>query len=459
MKYVFLFFSFSISLQLALAQNKQILYDFGEVPQQLMLNPGATFDHKAYIGIPLLSQFSFNIGVTGFSAYDIFKDDGVNINTKIRDVLYGLDVKDNIFISQQLEILSGGFQINEKHFLSFGWYQEADLIAYLPSNFVPLIYEGNLELNKRYDVDDVAIRANMMSVLHAGIHRKVSDKLRIGGRLKLYMGMFNAQTSNNTGTYYTTEETDGSIRYIHHLENVNATVHTSGLPDTESDVEIGPSFFTSKLLNGNLGLGIDLGFSYFPNDDIELSASLIDLGFISYSQDVKSYKANGDYEIDGIQVDFDVENPEDYWNSIKNDFEEKVPVDTLYTHYTSWRPLKFNAATKYKFGKKNRFRDCSSGAMDNLRHNAIGLQYYSIVLPKTIEHALTFFYERNFSSFLDAKITYTMDRYSSTNVGLGLATYLGKFNLYLAADNLLQLSNVAKAQNASLQIGMNLILD
>ena len=34
------------------AQNKQILYDFTEIPQALMINPGMSTDFQWYAGIP-----------------------------------------------------------------------------------------------------------------------------------------------------------------------------------------------------------------------------------------------------------------------------------------------------------------------------------------------------------------------------------------------------------------------
>jgi hypothetical protein len=37
------------------AQNKQLLYGFKDIPQQILLNPGAQIDYRGFIGVPLLS--------------------------------------------------------------------------------------------------------------------------------------------------------------------------------------------------------------------------------------------------------------------------------------------------------------------------------------------------------------------------------------------------------------------
>jgi hypothetical protein len=41
------------------------------------------------------------------------------------------------------------------------------------------------------------------------------------------------------------------------------------------------------LFGGDLGLGFDLGFTYYPQNK-QLTASLVDVGFVSHSKDVES---------------------------------------------------------------------------------------------------------------------------------------------------------------------------
>ena len=67
------------------AQNKQILYDFNEIPQSLLLNPGMETDFKWYVGVPLLSGVSGYVGSNGISINDIFANDGIDINVKVRE--------------------------------------------------------------------------------------------------------------------------------------------------------------------------------------------------------------------------------------------------------------------------------------------------------------------------------------------------------------------------------------
>ena len=52
----------------ATSQNMQILYDFDQLPQTLLLNPGAVVDYDRHIGVPLLSNV---YAIAGSSSRDV----------------------------------------------------------------------------------------------------------------------------------------------------------------------------------------------------------------------------------------------------------------------------------------------------------------------------------------------------------------------------------------------------
>jgi hypothetical protein len=43
----------------------------------------------------------------------------------------------------------------------------------------------------------------MLSVLHVGFHKNVTDRLILGARAKIYMSSFNATSNKNSGYIYT----------------------------------------------------------------------------------------------------------------------------------------------------------------------------------------------------------------------------------------------------------------
>lgn len=452
------FFSFIFILfsAIIIAQNKPILYNFDQLPQSLLQNPGEKMNQKWHVGIPFLSGFSTHLGSSNLTVYDIFADDGTSINDKIRNVIYTLNSNDFVSITQQQEFFNGGFKLkNQTDFLSFGFYQEFDAIAYYPKELAILFYEGNSQLNKQYSLNQANFKAELLGVLHVGISRKMDDNLQIGGRFKLYSGMLNLQTRQNKGVYYT--EAGINNQYAHVLAGVDASFKTSGvfLP---AGTQVNPSYVMSKLLlGGNLGLGLDVGFTYHPQKQWTVSGSILDFGFINNKQNNQIYKAQGNYRFEGIEPNFDPNIAQDYWQNLKDDFELAVNYQKTTESYISMRSTKLNAMAKYEFGE-DRLTDCLDTEIESGYYNAIGGHLFTIFRPVAPQIAATVFYERKFNKNWRAKITYTADSYSFSNIGVGISAKMGVFNLYGMMDHLLGYQNLAKSNGASFQLGMNIIV-
>lgn len=165
-------FLFILSLSIScFSQNKQLLYNFTTIPQSLMTNPGADFKYKWYAGVPLVSGFSANIGSSGFSAFDLFANDGVDFNTKLRNIVFSVSRNDKILINEQLEIFNGGFKINRDYddpmYLSFGMYQELDFLLYMPKDLAILALYGNRDyLGKVFNLGDANVKGELLSLIH-----------------------------------------------------------------------------------------------------------------------------------------------------------------------------------------------------------------------------------------------------------------------------------------------------
>lgn len=455
MKNILVGFSFLISFSV-LAQNKQILYNFDQLPQTLLLNPGEVVSQKWHTGIPLLSGFSTHVGSSDITIYDIYGDDGVSINNKVEALVYNLSSSDFASINQQEELFNVGIKLrNQKDFLSFGFYQEFDAIAYYPKDLAILFYEGNSNIGERYSLNQVNFKAELLGVLHAGISRKIEEDLQIGARLKIYSGVFNIQTHQNKGEFYTENGTVN--QYVHFLAGVDALFQTSGI-FLSAGTDVNNSYFQSKLLmGGNLGLGFDLGFTYYPQKQWTVSGSILDVGFINNKQNNRVYKAQGIFRFEGIEPNFDPNATIDYWEDLKDEFEDDLNYTESADSYLSWRSAKVNAQIKYEFGE-DRLVDCFDTEVDPGYINAVGAHLFTIFRPVAPQIAATVFYERKFTKGLRAKLTYTVDSFSFTNVGFGLSAKIGGFNIYGLADNLLGYQNLAKTNSVSFQLGFNIIV-
>lgn len=451
-----LFFWVFVTLN-CFSQNKQILYNFTAVPQSLLTNPGSDFKYRVYVGIPLLSGISANIGSTGFSAHDLFANDGVDFNVKLRNVLDAVSNKDKVYLNEQLELFNGGFKIGDWQkgaYLSFGLYQEFDMLTYFPKDPAVLVLNGNRDyIGKVFNLGDLNTKAEMLSVFHLGYHKNISDKLIVGVRGKIYSSVFNVSSTNNSGYFYTIPSTNTIYEQV---ISANILVNTSGLSNYTNDYSgnAKSDILKKMLLGGNLGLGFDAGFTYYPKKNLQITASILDVGFIKHSKDVESYTYKGYYKYEGIAPNFTDPNST---QDIFQEFKDAIPFDTIASKYTTWRPIKFNSSIQYSFGD-GRDSSCNCQGNNAEYKNAVGAQLFVMSTPQTPFMALTTYFRRKFLKGLEAKATYTLDSFSHKNIGLGVSTTIGKFNMYFLADNLLEYRDISKAKSLSFQFGFNVIL-
>lgn len=469
-----LFTFFFLLCSIALAQNKQLLYDFVEVPQALMLNPGMETSYDWYAGVPMLSGVSGDGGTSGLSVNDIFADDGLDINDKVRDrAVFGLSPRDNQSFTSQIEAFSGGFRGRNRpqDFYSFGIYGEFDWINYWPKDLAILAYEGNADrLGQRFDLSHLKTRGEMLSVIHFGINRQWNRQLTVGARAKLYSSILNFTSTNNEG-YFLTRQGQDNI-----LENIlvaDMNLRTSGyraLRDAADDevTELSSLVLGRGLLGGDLGLGLDLGFTYKLNEQTVITGSVLDLGFIYHYSDVENYTLDGRAANEGVELILPgaLDDPNaDFWQELVDEIEALVPFEDNNNSYITFRPTKLYGSVKYSWGipKGTGFQNCDcdiTGTTQPLRNryrNSVGGQLFMINRPRGPQVALTAFYDKRLGNFLALRSTYTVDKYSLTNFGLGLSLQAGPVNFYFLADNLLAYQNIAASHTLSFQFGLNII--
>ena len=452
-----------LSLQLiCFAQNRSLLYNFTSIPQSSLVNPGADVSYKYYFGIPVLSGISANMGSGSFSAYDLFADNGVDFNDKVRNIINKSSNKDKAQVNEQLELFSGGFRVggeDSQSYISFGAYQEFDFLMYVPKDPAIFVLDGNKDyVGKSFNLADINLRAEVLSVLHVGFHKKLSEKVVLGGRAKLYSSGANATSTRNSGYIYTAQNT-GTPNIYTQIISSNLELRTSGIAKfTKDEYEgsVAEDIVHNTFFNGSLGFGFDAGITYYFRDNLQFTASIIDLGFVNQSKDIETITYKGNYRYDGANPVFDNTNDPD---DVFDDFEKAIPRDTLYNKYTTWRPTKLYSSVQYSFGEYRSNEDCSCKTSPKRRYlNAVGGQLFAMTMPNEPFIAFTAFYKRSILEKLDFKATYTLDSYSIKNIGLGLSGTIGKVNIYALVDNVLEYRDVSKANSLAFQFGINFIV-
>ncbi|MDH3796805.1 MAG: DUF5723 family protein [Flavobacteriaceae bacterium] len=462
-------------------QNRELLYDFDEIPGALMLNPGMKMSYQWYAGVPGLSGIGINAGTSGATVHDIFADDGVDINQKIREhMINGMTKRDEISGTFQVNLLQGGFRAanNTRNFYSFGWYLESDAIVYWPKDLAVLAWDGNADqLGRRFDLGHLKTRGELLSVFHFGINHIYNPKLILGARAKIYSIPLHMASTNNQGHFLTTS---GQNNIFSHTLVADMLARSSGFneirnaldDDTVDEVSELQKILTKRsLLGGDLGFGIDLGFSYDLNESWVVTGSLLDLGLSFHSTDPWNYTLDGNITTEGVEVilpDALADPDSEFWEDLVDEIEAMVPFAENNDSYISFRPTKFYGSVRYNFGEPLsnvgiRSADCNcdaqaSGSRGLITYtNSAGLQVFAINRPRGPQTAVTAFYTRRLGRLMQLKATYTADKFTKTNLGLGVNLQAGPIQFYAMADNLIGFKNLADTQYASFQIGLNII--
>ena len=102
-------------------------------------------------------------------------------------------------------------------------------------------------------------------------------------------------------------------------------------------------FAKRGFLGGDLGLGLDLGFSYNLNEQTTITGSLLDLGFIYHYSDPKNFTLDGQATTEGVRIILPnaLVNPSgDFWQDLVDEIEELIPFEDNTNSYINFRPTK-----------------------------------------------------------------------------------------------------------------------
>ena len=461
------------------SQNNQILYDFNQLPQTLLLNPGAEVSYVKHFGVPFLSNIYVQAGATneGVTYNNIFSD--TDSNTDVLRNVYdqNLNRDDYFFISQQIEILNAGFRLrNEKYYLSFGIQQKTEGFSLYPEEPADLYFngndqkeDGNPEYGDKFDFNQLSFAGEIIGVFHVGISKKINDNLTLGARFKLLSGAINIDFTNNFGDYNLSK---GTLFNNHNFSNMDIAFRSSGLINPDGDNILEETSQVIKglfFMDGNIGVGLDLGLTYHASEEIIITASVLDLDYLKYNNEVVKYEIKNDF----VLVDQEYFDPTEgdefnYWNDKldsymdPDNFKGYIPVDTLQTSYVTNHAPKFNASAKYQITRTSNEKYNSvyrnsyyvTPVKDALT-TEFGLQTYVAFHPNRMIWAVTPFISRDINKYLSAKFTYTYSKFSAKNIGLGISAHFKSFNFYVTADNLLALPKWKDSNYQSAQFGMN----
>ena len=321
---------FFMMLVCTLSANAQFLrtsYFMEGTHYRQQLNPALT-PTKGYFNLPVIGAVNATVGSTSLGYQDIIDiiDDGDDFYTK-PDFMNRLKDNNKLNVNFSTEILSAGWY-KGKNFWSFNIGLRTDIGANLTKSMFTFLNEmDGIEDNWRnsnYDISNQQLNINAYAEVGLGLSRQINSRLTVGARVKALLGIGNMDLKLNNVAMNASLPSDARISQLQdpaYLSGLGVDDITKLRSEIESyhanlavDAHLESSFkglnlkkedgqdyisdfeFESKDMGiAGYGFGIDLGASYKIMDNLTVSASVLDLGFISWSKSsTKIASANPD---------------------------------------------------------------------------------------------------------------------------------------------------------------------
>ena len=316
MRTIGVFFVMAVCSLHANAQFLRTSYFMEGTHYRQQLNP-ALAPTKGYITFPVLGSFNATVGSTSFGYQDIMDiiDDGGTFYTN-PDFLGRLKDNNKLNVNLSTDIISAGWY-KGKNFWSFNVGLRTDIGANLTRNMFTFLNEmETLEDNWRnsaYDISGQQLNIQAYTEVGLGLSRQINDRLTVGARVKALLGIGNLELKLNNIAMSANLPSDARIAQLqdedylrtadlgalrNEINNYHANLVVGaelkssfkGLNLVESEGDNGNRYIDDfEFEAGDLGiagwgLGFDLGASYKIWDNLTVSASVLDLGFLSWKK-------------------------------------------------------------------------------------------------------------------------------------------------------------------------------
>lgn len=265
------------------------------------LNPALESD-KAYFSIPVLGNI--NIGTRGNIGLGNFLYPTANgglttfMNSSISadEFLNGLSTNNKLAMNLDMSILSAGFR-------AWGGFNTIDIglrshtALNIPKDMLEFMKVGQSGPTTVYDMGDMGMSSANYVEVALGHSRQITDKLRVGAKVKFLLGGMYADMSLKN-THVTLSENEWVVS-----ANGEMNIAAKGMTVPEKDgglVDFDNIEYDSPGLSG-FGLGIDLGATYEVIDNLTVSAAIKDLGFIGWSNNTYASTNNEPWRFDGFE--------------------------------------------------------------------------------------------------------------------------------------------------------------
>ena len=346
---------------------KDILYFLREAPQVTQYNPAITPNTNFYISL-LLGQTDIGVHTSGFAYHDLIHKHPVYADSLQLDLeRFRNTLSDNNFINfnYDMNLFGFGFKAGKNYF-----NYDLSLVLDTRLNFSKGIFDflldgSNAENGSIRLLDGQLLELNAYISNAFGYARQINDRLSVGAKFKLLLGLANVHTNDaNLELKFDNSEKISAHGEIDILtSNILGDINITSLFKDNASAEFIMNQNINDILTqskNNIGFSFDIGATYRLLDNLELSFSVVDvynlLNWHTHASQIVNNKPYEEIVFEGITSSID---------SIEANFESQMTAlaDSLTSAldissqniapYTSHLPAKIYLGATYNFGKVN----------------------------------------------------------------------------------------------------------
>jgi Family of unknown function (DUF5723) len=426
-------FLYLFTFSAVFAQQELGLHFMSDIWQSSKTNPAFIAQSKIHFSIP---SFYYNISHTGASYNDfvITNDNGENV-LDIGAVIDQMADQNQLFTSVETETFS--FSIGLKNFnLSFNHAIKFNTFLDYPKELVQLAWNGNSQfVGQTIDVGP-DLQAFAYNEFGIGVAAKIFN-ISAGAKLKILTGIGDLSTQKTKAQVYTDPDIYQLTFTTDYLINTSSFFKYNGGDNFE--IDFGDVSF-NDVFASNIGTAIDLGAT-FKIKNIDVSASIIDLGFISWKKNTVNYYSQGTYTYKGVDISGIIRGDSISFEGALDSIGEVLDFKETNRNYTTMLPTKVYLSASYDVGTLFTF----------------GGLFYTEMYRGKVYPSIAASARAKFGNILSIGATYAVRNKTYDNIGLNATVKLGPVQLFGVSDNIISAFRPYDSRNANLRFGLNLM--
>lgn len=407
------------------AQQVNTLYFMENSPLRSNFNPSFQPTSNFYFGFPVLGLTYFGLGNNSLTLKDV-------VYNKNGETIWFLNPSgdvDKFYNSlKPITLLNTNFQIN---LLNFGFRQGNSYWTFdvnekangnigLPKDMLKLLLYGTPQAENNYfNFKDLQVNVSAYTEFALGYSRIINEQFTVGGKLKFLLG--NA-TISNSNSYM---DLNAGVEQWNIKANGTLNIAVPG------EMTIGDKFESMKYTQpdnasgwmkpSGTGVGVDLGVTYKPMNELAISAALVDIGTIKWNKNMKKVNYNMDYTFEGIaNIDnLDSVNMQAFLDTLGNAIKNSVTTEQQSKGFSTSTFPKLRLGAEYSFSD-NKY--------------SVGLLSTTTKVNNSMYEDITTSFNMRPTSWFNMSLAYSLLNGQASNLGIALGLRTGFTYWSLSTD-------------------------